>query len=204
MSTPRPNAASVSQHAPYGGRFQNLCDHCFFSFRSARRWVTQPDTVMTKMVMGIKASSTGTSMACKSAHRSITPAAAGTNSSGKMPVRNSAAVRTCSRFDHPKAQRRQQQHQPVHAGRDGQRQHQVANLPRKAERRNAGKFKYQFHLCFPLLSGSAPTTALRKTRHLIVIFFAFPGCTDSPVLIFSCFTSIADSPTGGKVNFRHV
>ena len=49
-----------------------------------------------------KSVTTAISMACKSAHRSITPAAAGTNSSGKMPVRNSAAVRTCSSLTTPK------------------------------------------------------------------------------------------------------
>ena len=104
-------------------------------------------------------------------------------------------------FDHPKAQRRQQQHQPVHAGRDGQRQHQVANLPRKAERRNAGKFKYQFHLCFRLLSGSAPTTALRKTSHIIGIFFCFSGLHRQPGSHFFMLHKYSRLPHRGQGQF---
>ena len=95
----------------------------------------------------------------------------------------------------------QQQDQAVDAGRDGQRQHQVANLPHKTERRNAGKFKYQFHLCFPLLSGSAPTTALRKTRRLIVIFFCFSGLHRQPGSHFFMLHKYSRLPHRGQGQF---
>ncbi|MFZ2416744.1 MAG: hypothetical protein WAW64_09085, partial [Gemmiger qucibialis] len=77
----------------------------------------------------------------------------------------------------------------------------VANLPRKAERRNAGKFKYQFHLCFPLLSGSAPTTALRKTRRLIVIFFCFSGLHRQPGSHFFMLHKYSRLPHRGQGQF---
>ena len=50
-------------------------------------WVVRPAETMTSTVTGMMAMMMGSSMLPISAHSSITPAAAGTNSSGKMPVR---------------------------------------------------------------------------------------------------------------------
>ena len=58
-----------------------------------------------------------------------------------------------------------------------------------------------FIYAFLFLSGSAPTTALRKTRRLIVIFFCFSGLHRQPGSHFFMLHKYSRLPTGGKVNF---
>ena len=83
----------------------------------------------------------GSSISPISAHSSMTPAAAGTNSSGKMPVRNRPHFLDLLELHDAEAERGQEQQQAVDAGRDGEREHCVADLAQKTERQNARKLK---------------------------------------------------------------
>ena len=60
-----------------------------------------PVTAMTSAVTGTMASTAGSSRLISWLPSSITPAAAGTNSSGKMPVKNNPVSRTCSSLSSP-------------------------------------------------------------------------------------------------------
>ena len=85
---------------------------------------------MTRTVTGMMAMRMGSNISPISAQSSITPAAAGTKSSGKIPVRNT-----------PEVQGQQQQHKPVHTGRNRQRQYGMTYFPQKAKREDTRKLK---------------------------------------------------------------
>ncbi len=68
---PQAERSQREQHA-HTAKIPELVDHCFFSFRLPALGHAAGHR-HDQNGKGIKASSTGTSMACKSAHRSITP-----------------------------------------------------------------------------------------------------------------------------------
>ena len=63
--------------------------------------VVRPAIANTRIVTGMMAMRAGRSMAPSSAYSSMTPAAAGTKSNGKIPVRKIPVVRTCSNLTTP-------------------------------------------------------------------------------------------------------
>ena len=88
--------------------------------------MVRPALTSTSTVTGTMAMRMGSSIAPISAQSSMTPAAAGTNSSGLHDA---------------EAERCQQQQQAVDAGRDGEGQQGVTDLAQKTEREDARELK---------------------------------------------------------------
>ena len=103
--------------------------------------MVRPALTSTSTVTGTMAMRMGSSIAPISAQSSMTPAAAGTNSSGKMPVRNRPYLLDLLELHDAEAERRQQQQQAVDAGRDGEGQQGVTDLAQKTEREDARELK---------------------------------------------------------------
>lgn len=156
---------------------------------------------MTKMVMGIKASSTGTSMACKSAHRSITPAAAGTNSSGKMPVRNSAAVRTCSSLTTPKRSAASSSISPYTLAGMGSGSTRWQTSPAKQNAAMRANSNISFIYAFPFCPAVPPLPPCAKQDTLSLSFFCFPGLHRQPGSHFFMLHKYSRLPNRGQGQF---
>ena len=77
----------------------------------------------------------GSSISPISAHSSMTPAAAGTNGEEQANFLDLLELHDAE------AERGQEQQQAVDAGRDGEREHCVADLAQKTERQNTRKLK---------------------------------------------------------------
>ena len=94
---------------------------------------------MTRTVTGMMAMMMGSSISPISAQSSITPAAAGTKreDTGEEHAHLFYILQT----DQPEVQGQQQQHKPVHTGRNRQRQYGMTYFPQKAKREDTRKLK---------------------------------------------------------------
>ena len=156
MSTPSPKAASVSStpHAtePVRKSFSSsvMVGLLFFSLRAVSACVVRPAAAITSTVTGRMAIRMGSSSCPISAHSSMMPAAAGTNSSGKTTGQVGAGFLDLLQLYNTGGQSCQQQHQAVHTGRHRQRQHRVQHLAQKTERKNAPELKNILRVRTPL------------------------------------------------------
>ena len=110
-----------------------------FFLRLVRAWVVFPAVTMTRTVTGMMAMMMGSSISPISAQSSITPTAH--KEQREDTGEEHAHLFYILQLDQPEVQGQQQQHKPIHTGRNRQRQHSMTRFPQKAKRKDTCKLK---------------------------------------------------------------